>query len=172
MTNPNKSEKSFKIGILTISDSGYAGKRNIDVSGNTISKICSSKGFVEIFRDIVPDETKEIREILIRWADSQNVNAIFTTGGTGISPRDITPEATKSIIDIEIPGITEFMRRKTSEITPTAILSRAIAGIRNGCLIINLPGSPKGTQECLEAILPTLNHTFEMIEGRKSHKDL
>ena len=172
MANTNKLAKSFKIGILTISDSGYRGERNVDISGDTISKICSSKGFVEIFRDIVPDETEKICEILIKWADSQNVNAIFTTGGTGISPRDITPEATKSIIDIEIPGITEFMRMKTSEITPTAILSRAIAGIRSNCLIVNLPGSPKGTQECLEAILPTLHHTFEMIEGRKTHKNL
>ena len=172
MPNTNKVKNEFKIGILTISDSGYAGDRLIDISGDTISKICSSKGFTEIFRDIVPDEIKEIRNSLTQWADSQNVDAIFTTGGTGISPRDVTPEATKLILDIEIPGITELMRMKTSEITPTAILSRSIAGIRNNCIIINLPGSPKGVQECLDIILPTLGHALEMVQGQKTHKKL
>ena len=171
MSNTNKIKNEFQIGILTISDSGSKGERRIDVSGDTISKICTSEGFVEIFREIVADDITEISNLLSKWADSKKVNVIFTTGGTGISPRDNTPEATKSILDIEIPGISEFMRMKTSEITPTAILSRSVTGIRNDCLIINLPGSPKGVQECLEIILPTLGHALEMIKGQKTHKE-
>ena len=172
MTDINKSKTIFKFAILTISDSGHAGERISDVSGNTISEICTKKGLVEVFREIVPDEAMEISDTLIKWSTSQKVNVIFTTGGTGISPRDITPEATKSVIDIEIPGITEFMRIKTSQSTPTSILSRSVAGIRDNCLIINLPGSPKGVQECLEIIFPILNHTFEMIKGWKTHKEV
>ena len=171
MSNTNKIKNEFQIGILTISDSGAKGETPIDVSGDTISKICTSEGFVEIFREIVADDITEISNLLSKWADSKIVNVIFTTGGTGISPRDNTPEATKSILDIEIPGISEFMRMKTSEITPTAILSRSVTGIRNDCLIINLPGSPKGVQECLEIILPTLGHALEMIKGQKTHKE-
>ena len=172
MTSTNKIKNEFRIGILTISDSGSKGERLKDISGDTISKICASAGFIEIFREIVPDDMSEISDLLSKWSDSKKVNIIFTTGGTGISPRDNTPEATKSIIDIEIPGIAEFMRMKTSEITPTAILSRSVTGIRNDCLIINLPGSPKGVQECLDVVLPTLGHALEMIKGQKTHKEL
>ena len=171
MSNTNKIKNEFQVGILTISDSGSKGERPIDISGDTISKICTSEGFVEIFREMVADDITEISNLLSKWSDSKKVNVIFTTGGTGISPRDNTPEATKSILDIEIPGISEFMRMKTSEITPTAILSRSVTGIRNDCLIINLPGSPKGVQECLEIILPTLGHALEMIKGQKTHKE-
>ena len=168
----NPSEKSnhqiFSAGILTVSDSGSAGDR-IDISGETIAEIIEVAGFSKRLKDIVPDEIPAISEKLIEWADSGEVDIIFTTGGTGLGPRDVTPEATKNILDLEIPGIGESMRIKTLDRTPFAILSRSTAGIRSGCLIVNLPGSPKGVQECLEVVIESLPHALEMIRGWKSH---
>ena len=149
----NPSEKSnhqiFSAGILTISDSGSAGDR-IDISGETIAEIMEVAGFSKRLKDIVPDEIPAISEKLIEWSDSGEVDIIFTTGGTGLGPRDVTPEATKNILDLEIPGIGESMRIKTLDRTPFAILSRSTAGIRSGCLIVNLPGSPKGCRNALK----------------------
>ena len=168
----NPSEKSnhqiFSAGILTVSDSGSSGDR-IDISGETIAEIIEVAGFSKRLKDIVPDEIPAISEKLIEWSDSGEVDIIFTTGGTGLGPRDVTPEATKSILDLEIPGIGESMRIKTLDRTPFAILSRSTAGIRSGCLIVNLPGSPKGVQECLEVVIESLPHALEMIRGWKSH---
>ena len=159
----------FKVGILTISDSGSAGEREIDVSGNTISEMILSAGMEETNRDIIPDDKRTISEVLRLWADGGEMDAILTTGGTGLGPRDVTPEATRSILDIEIPGIPEAMRMESMKKTSFAMLSRSVSGVRSGCLIINLPGSPKGVSECLEIILSTLPHSLEMIRGWRTH---
>ena len=167
--NIQQSPHHFKVGILTISDSGSAGEREIDVSGNTISEMISSAGMEEITRNIVPDDKSTISEVLMSWSDGGEMDAILTTGGTGLGPRDVTPEATRTILDIEIPGIPEAMRMESMKKTSFSMLSRSVSGVRSGCLIINLPGSPKGVSECLEVILSTLPHALEMIRGWRTH---
>ena len=154
----------FSAGILTISDKGSQGKR-IDESGTVIKEMLSSVGFEVARYEIVPDDVEIIAGELSEWADEGNVDIIITTGGTGLSERDVTPEATMSVLDKVVPGLAEAMRFKTFEITPMAILSRATAGIREKCLIINLPGSPKGVRECLEVVLPAIPHAIEIIKG-------
>jgi molybdenum cofactor synthesis domain-containing protein len=151
-------------GILTISDKGSQGQR-LDKSGETIRDIVSRAGSSVVKYEIVPDEPGIISGRLKEWADGGGVDVILTTGGTGLGARDITPEATLSILDKEVPGITEAMRVKSLEKTPTAMLSRAVAGLRGRCLIINLPGSPKAVRECLEVILPALSHAVAIIKG-------
>jgi molybdenum cofactor synthesis domain-containing protein len=163
--NPN----SFRVGILTVSDSGSTGKRANDLSGDTISEMISSAGMEEVVRDIVADEERPLSDLLITWSDGGEMDAILTTGGTGLGPRDVTPEATRSVLDIEIPGIPEAMRTETVKKTPFAMLSRSVSGVRSGCLIINLPGSPKGVRECLEIVITTLPHALEMIRGWRTH---
>ena len=155
---------------MTISDSGFKGDRK-DVSGDVISDIMKEQKFREIRREIVADEKVIISEKLRFWADSEEIDLILTTGGTGLGPRDVTPEATKAIIDLEITGIAEAMRTDTLNKTPFAMLSRSIAGVRMGCLIINLPGSPKAVSETLEVALPAIPHALEMIRGWRTHKD-
>ncbi|SVC56490.1 uncharacterized protein METZ01_LOCUS309344, partial [marine metagenome] len=142
--------RAFRAGILTVSDSGSKGGRSQDISGDTISELITLSGLVEVAREIVPDELEAISNLLRKWSDEGEMDIILTTGGTGLGPRDVTPEATKSVIDIEVPGIAEAMRMETLKMTPFAMLSRSTAGVRSGCLIINLPGSPKGVRECLE----------------------
>ena len=160
----------MRVGILTVSDRCARGAQE-DRSGNTIEEWCGACGYTVSLRDLVPDETSAIVPLLLEWADagSLDLNLILTTGGTGFSPRDVTPEATKNILDLEIPGIGESMRVKTLDRTPFAILSRSTAGIRSGCLIVNLPGSPKGVEECLEVVIESLPHALAMIRGWKSH---
>lgn len=153
-----------KIGILTISDKGSKGER-IDQSSEEIKKLIVDLGEV-VFYKIIPDEKDQIIAQLKNLVDKENLDLIFTTGGTGFSPRDNTPEATKKVIEKEIPGLPELMRFKTSEKTLKAYLSRSIAGIRKKSLIINLPGSPKGARECLEAIFSLLPHSLEIIQGK------
>ncbi|MCG6538334.1 MAG: MogA/MoaB family molybdenum cofactor biosynthesis protein, partial [Syntrophales bacterium LBB04] len=114
---------------------------------------------------IIPDEQDLIKEALIEYADTRNLDLILTTGGTGVSPRDVTPDATLQVIDKEVPGMGETMRRESAKFTPHAMISRAVAGIRGTSLIINLPGSPKGVRENLAHVLPALNHAFEKIKG-------
>jgi molybdenum cofactor synthesis domain-containing protein len=121
---------------------------------------------------IVPDEWKDITGTLSEWSDSGEVDVILTTGGTGLSERDITPEATLSVVDKNVPGIPEAMRAKSLEKTPMAVLSRAAAGVRGKCLIINLPGSPKAVRECLEAVLPAIPHGVEIITGKVTEHNL
>ena len=111
------------------------------------------------------DEKEIIESQLIEWSDSGGLDLILTTGGTGLGSRDVTPEATLAILDVEVPGIAEAMRYQTLKKTPLSMLSRSVAGIRSGCLIVNLPGSPKGVTECLEVIMPALSHGLEMISG-------
>ena len=152
----------FKIGILTISDKGSKGERT-DESGRVIRENMMD---VQVDRyEIVPDEVQVIASKLTEWADRGDVDVILTSGGTGLGPRDVTPEATLSVVDKVVPGFAEAMRAKTLTVTPFAMLSRAVAGIRKRCLIINLPGSPKAVRECLEVIMPTIAHAVEIIKG-------
>jgi len=160
----------FTTGILTISDKGAQGQRS-DESGRTIRDNLSRLDSNVVKYEIIPDEKEIIANKLTDWADSGKVDVILTTGGTGLGPRDVTPEATLSVVDRVVPGFAEAMRARTFEITPMAMLSRATAGSRGRCLIINLPGSPKAVQECLEIILPAITHAVEIItEKVTEHK--
>ena len=152
----------FNLGILTISDKGWQGQRQ-DESGKVIREALSDNHVVKY--EIVPDEAHVIAAKLAEWADRGIVDVILTTGGTGLGPRDVTPEATASVIDKVVPGFAEVMRVQTFQATPFAILSRAVAGVRSKCLIINLPGSPKAVRECLEVILPAIPHAVGIIKG-------
>jgi molybdopterin adenylyltransferase len=154
----------INFGILTISDKGSRGER-YDGSGAVIQDRVSILGGRVVRYDIVPDEVDIIRHRLIEWADAGDVDVILTTGGTGLGVRDVTPEATTPILDKLLPGIGEAMRMETFGKTPTAILSRAVAGVRKKCLIVNMPGSPNGVRECLEVIVPALIHAVEIITG-------
>ena len=152
----------FNLGILTISDKGWQGQR-FDESGKVIRETILDNRVVKY--EVVPDEVDVIAGKLAEWADEGSVDVILTSGGTGLGPRDVTPEATLSVVDKVVPGFAEAMRAKTFEATPFAILSRATAGVREKCLIINLPGSPKAVRECLEVILPVIPHAMEIIKG-------
>jgi molybdopterin adenylyltransferase len=154
----------IKFGILTISDKGSRGER-YDGSGAAIQDRVALMNSRVVRYDIIPDEIDIIRNRLIEWADSGDVDVILTTGGTGLGPRDVTPEATAPILDKLVPGIAEAMRIETFGKTSNSILSRAVAGVRKKCLIVNMPGSPAGVRECLEVIVPAITHAFEMITG-------
>ena len=154
----------FSAGILTISDKGSRGERE-DLSGPEIRRLLASiPARVEAY-EVVPDEEEIIARKLMEYADRKGLNLILTTGGTGLSPRDVTPEATRRVLDKEVPGIAEAMLAEGIKITPTAILSRAAAGIRGRSLIINLPGSPRAVRENLRVVLPALKHALEKILG-------
>ena len=157
----------FAVGILTVSDKGWSGERQ-DRSGEVIREILSQIDTQIVNYDIVPDEKKLIADKLIQWADKDGIDVIITTGGTGLSPRDVTPEATLSVVDRVVPGFAEAMRLTSLKKTPMAMLSRAVVGTRGECLIINLPGSPKAVRECLEPILAVLPHALETLKGRAS----
>ena len=156
----------MKVGILTVSDKGAKGERE-DRSGPAIREMMEAAGAEIVRTKIVADEQDQIRAALIDWSD-EGLDLILTTGGTGFSPRDWTPEATKAVIDRETPGITEAMRRAGMEKTPTAMLSRAAAGIRKLTLIVNLPGSERAVRESLDAILPALPHGVDILKGAAS----
>lgn len=155
----------FTVGILTISDKGSRGERQ-DKSGEVIREILSSMDVRIVNYDIVPDEKELIVEKLVKWVDEDGLDVVITTGGTGLTPRDVTPEATLSVVDRVVPGFAEAMRAESLKKTPMAVLSRAVAGTRGKCLIINLPGSPKAVRECLEVILPALAHAVETLKGQ------
>ncbi len=152
------------IGILTISDKGSSGERE-DKSGPVIREAVTAAGFAVAKYEVVPDEKETIARRLAAWADGGAVDVVLTSGGTGLARRDVTPEATLAVIEREVPGIAEAMRAKSLTKTPMAVLSRAVAGLRGECLIINLPGSPKAVRECLEVVLPALAHAVEIIKG-------
>lgn len=154
----------LNIGVLTISDKGSKGQRQ-DKSGEIIRNILSRVESTIIKYEVVPDERDIIAGKLIEWADGGGVDVILTTGGTGLARRDVTPEATLSVIDRSAPGFAEAMRAKSLEKTPMAVLSRGVSGLRGQCLIINLPGSPRAVQECLEVIIPAIPHAVEIIKG-------
>lgn len=159
------------VGVLTISDGAARGERQ-DVSGETIRALITqiSGGATISVAAIVPDETEQIAQTLRAWSDEQRLNLVLTTGGTGLAPRDVTPEATRSILEREAQGIAEAMRFYSLRYTPMAMLSRGAAGVRGRTLIINLPGSPKAVKECLEYIVDVLPHAINLlIEGPKEH---
>ena len=155
----------YKAGILTISDKGSQGRR-ADASGEFIKKAMHEIDTAVSRYEIVADEKSLISKTLALWADSGEIDLIITTGGTGISPRDVTPEATQSILEKELPGIVELMRSSGYKKTPTAILSRAVAGVRGKCLIVNLPGNPRAVEEYLDLLLPVVPHALETLQGR------
>jgi len=158
----------IRVGILTISDSSSKGIRE-DTSGNAIEKIVRFESFKIIYRDTLPDDRSLISRKLAEWGDSGKLDLILTTGGTGLSPRDVTPEATMSVIDNEVPGIVDVIRVRTSINTPTSMLSRSVCGTRSGCLIINLPGSTTAVKEYLAVAIPVIPHAIEMISGSTDH---
>jgi molybdenum cofactor synthesis domain-containing protein len=153
----------FKIGILTLSDKGARGER-IDESGPLLSQMVVALGDVVRYQ-IIPDEVQTLTMMLIRWVDDLNLDLILTTGGTGLSPRDLTPQATESVLDYQIPGMAEAMRAASLVKTPHAMLSRALVGVRKQSLIINLPGSPKGAGENFSVLLPVLPHALAKLKG-------
>ena len=156
----------YKAGIITASDKGSRGERE-DVSGQVIAELLGGLAEVTAYM-VVPDEKAALSAQMIHMADNLGVDLILTTGGTGLSLRDVTPEATLAVIDRQVPGIPEAMRAKSLAITNRAMLSRAVAGTRGKTLIINLPGSPKGVKECLAVILPALEHGLAILTGSAS----
>lgn len=161
----------FTVGVLTISDSGAAGARE-DTSGENIRAIMTAQmpDAVISAGAIIPDEFELIEGTLLEWSNEKQLNLILTTGGTGLAPRDITPEATRAVLEREAPGIAEAMRATSLQHTPFGMLSRGVAGTRGRTLIINLPGSPKAVKECLEYILPVLPHAINLLtEGPREH---
>ncbi|MRR56542.1 MAG: MogA/MoaB family molybdenum cofactor biosynthesis protein [Deltaproteobacteria bacterium] len=157
----------MKAGILTLSDKGARGERT-DLSGPALTEWLRARGVETAAYEMIPDELGLISERLAEWADSGTLDIILTTGGTGVSPRDVTPEATAKILEREIPGLGELMRFRSLAKTPSAALSRAVAGIRNRTLIINLPGSPKGAVENIEAVWAAIPHAVAKIQGDPS----
>jgi molybdopterin adenylyltransferase len=156
----------MRVAVLTISDSAAKGERE-DLSGPAVVAFCRGMGWEVTSSLRLPDEAAQIREHLRELADSGRVDLLLTTGGTGIGPRDNTPEATEAIADRVVPGIAEEMRRKGLERTPTAVLSRAIAAVRAKTLIVNLPGSPTGAVESLEAVAHLLPHAIHVLHGAR-----
>ena len=157
----------FTVGILTVSDKGSRGERE-DESGSVVRDLLSGIGAQVTQYQIVPDEKEAISGKLIEWADTVRVDLILTNGGTGLSPRDVTPEATLAVVEKLAPGFSEAMRLESLKKTPMGMLSRGVSGTRGKTLIINLPGSPRAVRECLEAILPALPHAIETLRGEAS----
>jgi molybdopterin adenylyltransferase len=153
---------TIQFGILTISDRSSRGERT-DESGPALAHLIEAEGWVVIKQDILPDEESAIRDLLITWVESGGVDIILTTGGTGFSPRDVTPEATRAVIEREAPGLAEAMREASLKVTPHAMLSRIVTGIRKRTLILNLPGSPKGAVENLQVVMPVLSHAVQLL---------
>jgi len=154
---------TIRFGILTLSDRSSRGERP-DSSGPALARLILTENWPVAKEALLPDNESAIRAILSEWADSGEVDVILTTGGTGFSPRDVTPEATRAIIEREAPGLAEAMRAASLKITPHAMLSRIVTGIRKRTLIINLPGSPKGAVENLQVILPVLAHAVQLLQ--------
>lgn len=156
--------RPYRCGVLTLSDKGARGERE-DTSGPQLQAMLRGAGFEIAAYEIIPDQQELIEQTLVQWVDGLRLDLIVTTGGTGVSPRDRTPEATRRVIEMEVPGLSEAMRQASLGKTIQAVWSRGIAGIRKGCLILNLPGSRKAAQENLEAVLPALQHGLYKLKG-------
>lgn len=163
---------TLRFGILTSSDRSSRGERP-DLSGPALAELVTAQGWTVSHTAIVPDDLDALRETLSTWADSGEMDIILTTGGTGFAPRDVTPEATSLVLDRQAPGLAEAMRQESRKVTPHAMLSRAVTGMRGKVLIINLPGSPKAAVENLQVVLPVLAHAVELLkeepEAEKHH---
>lgn len=155
---------AIRAAVMTMSDLGARGERE-DTSGDRIVEFLEKQRALVVERVLIPDEREEIRTRLLHFSDELKVDLVLTTGGTGIAPRDVTPEATASVIDYEVPGIAEAMRVMSVQKTPFGMLSRQVVGVRGRTLIINLPGSPKAVVECLEVVAPVLAHAVELLRG-------
>jgi molybdopterin adenylyltransferase len=164
MTN----EPRPRAAVLTVSDAGSRGER-VDTAGPSCVELLRGAGFDVAFTSVVADEPEEIAAHLRRWADEEHVGVVVTTGGTGLGPRDRTPEATAGVCDYLVPGIGEAMRAASLAVTPMAMISRSIAGVRGGTLIVNLPGSERGARENLTVVLPVLEHATELLRGHTAH---
>jgi molybdenum cofactor synthesis domain-containing protein len=155
-----------RVAVLTVSTSAARGERAEDVSGATIRELADAAGWPVVQYRVVADDRIAIAAILREWADRGAADLILTTGGTGLSPTDLTPEATRDVLEKELPGMAEAMRSVSLAKTPRAMLSRATAGARGSCLIVNLPGSPRAVRECLEVVLPVIGHAVEILQAR------
>jgi len=153
---------TLRFGILTVSDRSWRGERP-DRSGPALEEIIAAQGWEATRQGVVPDDLEAIKQTLVQWAGDEQLDVVLTTGGTGFAPRDVTPEATRAVIDREAPGIAEAMRSFSLSVTPHAMLSRAAAGMRGRTLIINLPGSPRAAVENLHVILPVLTHAVDLL---------
>jgi molybdopterin adenylyltransferase len=158
--------KEIRFAILTASDSGHRGERKSDESGQAIRSCLRALNAHEADYVVVPDEKEVIADKLRIWADSGNIDIVLTTGGTGLSPRDVTPEATLMVVDRLAPGFSEAMRAESLKVTNRGMLSRGVTGSRGRCLIVNLPGSPKAVRESLTVILPVLPHAVDVLRGQ------
>jgi molybdenum cofactor synthesis domain-containing protein len=157
-------ETRLKAGVLTMSDKGSRGER-VDESGKLAGRMLEESGFIIAEYKIVPDRVDDITGTIKEWCDKKKLSLIVTSGGTGLSPTDVTPQAMIKILDFEVPGMAEAMRAESLKKTPHAMISRAMAGVRGTTLIVNLPGSPKGVKENLEVVLPALKHAISKLSG-------
>lgn len=160
-------EEAFRAGVLTISTKGSQGRRE-DESGELAARMLQEEGFSVIKKGIVPDERQQIVDTLVEWVDNLGLSLIITSGGTGLSPTDVTPQAMERAIDYQVPGMAEAMRAESLKKTPHAMISRAMVGVRGSCLIINLPGSPSGVKDNLTVLLPALKHALSKLGGDPS----
>lgn len=160
----------MRVVIVTVSDSTFDGERR-DTSGDAICQWCEGRNDAVVTHAQVADESSQISPVLAHWCDSGEVDLIFTTGGTGLAPRDVTPEATRAVIDREAQGIAEFIRASSFTSFPRAALSRGIAGVRGSTLIVNLPGSTRGVQDGLAALLPIIDHAVDIASGKIKRHD-
>jgi molybdenum cofactor synthesis domain-containing protein len=174
MTESKRSQShtmnAIQAAVVTISDKGYTGERE-DVSGPILADLVREMGADVVRRSVVPDEREEIIRLLVNLADETGVDLVMTTGGTGVTPRDVTPEATRAVIKREMPGLAEVLRFEGYRKTPLAVISRGVAGIRGQTLIVNLPGNPKAVREGMETLTPILPHAVQMIRGEETEHD-
>ena len=157
-------DRNLRTGVLTISDKGAKGLRK-DESGEVVADILEEQGFIVTTREIIPDDEQQIMGTLRKWVEKDGLALIVTSGGTGLSPTDVTPQAMEKILDYQVPGMAEAMRTASLKKTPHAMISRAMVGVRKTCLIINVPGSPVGARENLSVVLPALNHALSKLQG-------